>query len=237
MVKNSLALITIFCIVTTGIGLFFLGGIEPEMIQNFLNRLGIWAPIIYVLLYTIGTILLLPSTPLNLSGGALFGIWWGTFWTALAAIIAAIVSFYYGRTIGRDWVQSKFGDRIKTLDAEIQQGGVFYLFAIRLLPIIPYGIVNFVAGLTSITFKDYVIGTVLGTVPGILPFVMIGAGIQAISQGDLLPLMIAFALVGILVFGATWYRRHRQSPVADLAKAEQKYILEKQKATERDRLS
>ncbi len=79
MVKNSLALITIFCIVTTGIGLFFLGGIEPEMIQNFLNRLGIWAPVIYVLLYTIGTILLLPSTPLNLSGGALFGIWWGTF--------------------------------------------------------------------------------------------------------------------------------------------------------------
>lgn len=224
MLKNSVAIITIFCIITTGIGIFLLGGIKPETIQDFLNSLGIWAPIIYVLLYTIGTILLLPSTPLNLSGGALFDLWWGTFWTAIAAIIAAVASFYYSRTIGRDWVQKKFGDRIQTLDAEIQQGGLFYIFAIRLLPIIPYGIVNFVAGLTSISVRDYLLGTVLGTVPGILPFVMIGAGIQAIGKGDLLPLTVAFALVGILVGGATWYRRRRQSPVAELVKSEQKKL-------------
>jgi uncharacterized membrane protein YdjX (TVP38/TMEM64 family) len=222
MLKNSLALITIFCIITTGIGLFLLGGIQPETIQDFLHRLGVWAPIIYVLLYTIGTVLLLPSTPLNLSGGALFGLWWGTFWTTIAAILAAVVSFYYSRTIGRDWVQKKFGDRIQTLDAEIQQGGLFYIFAIRLLPIIPYGIVNFVAGLTSISLRDYFLGTFLGTVPGILPFVMMGGGIQAIGKGDLLPLTVAFALVGILVGGATWYRRRRQSPVAELIESEQK---------------
>lgn len=227
MLKNSVALITIFCVVTTGIGVVLFGGIQPETIQNFLNRLGIWSPIIYILLYTIGTILLLPSTPLNLTGGALFGVWWGTFWTAIAAILAALVSFYYSRTIGKDWVQAKFGEKIQTVDAEIQQGGLFYLFAIRLLPIIPYGIVNFVAGLTSITLKDYLLGTTLGTVPGILPFVMIGAGIQAIGKGDLLPLTVAFALVGILVGGATWYRRRRQSPVVDLIKSEQKKLNKK----------
>ena len=86
------------------------------------------------------------------------------------------------------------------------------MFAIRLLPIIPYGIVNFAAGLTSIKFKDYFIGTLLGTLPGVLPFVMMGAGIGELSRGNILPLIFAFALTGILVGGATWYRRSRQLP-------------------------
>ena len=78
------------------------------------------------------------------------------------------------------------------------------------------GIVNFVAGLTSIEFKDYLLGTLLGTLPGVLPFVMMGAGISELSQGNVLPLMCAFALTGILVGGATWYRRRRRNPQTDL---------------------
>jgi uncharacterized membrane protein YdjX (TVP38/TMEM64 family) len=76
------------------------------------------------------------------------------------------------------------------MDAEMRQGGLFYMFAIRLLPIIPYGLVNFAAGLTSIRFRDYLIGTILGTVPGVLPFVMLGSsGLQAMRTGDILPLL------------------------------------------------
>jgi uncharacterized membrane protein YdjX (TVP38/TMEM64 family) len=152
----------------------------------------------------------LPSTPLNLTGGAFFGVWWGTLWTTIAALVAAIAAFAFTRTIGRELVNQKLGGRWNAVDAEIRQGGLFYLFAIRLLPIIPYGIVNFVAGLTSIKFKDYLVGTLLGTLPGVLPFVMMGAGITELSRGNILPLMAAFALTGILVGGATWYRRRRQ---------------------------
>jgi uncharacterized membrane protein YdjX (TVP38/TMEM64 family) len=67
--------------------------------------------------------------------------------------------------------------------------------------------VNFAAGLTSIKFRDYFLGTLLGTVPGILPFVMMGAGLTALKQGNILPLLFALALTGILVGTATWYRR------------------------------
>ena len=171
--------------------------------------MGIFAPIIYILLYTCGTLLILPSTPLNITGGAIFGIWWGTLWTTIAALVAAIAAFAFTRTVGKELVSQKFSDRWAVADIEIRQGGLFYLFAIRLLPIIPYGIVNFVAGLTSIKFKDYLLGTLLGTLPGVLPFVMMGAGITELSEGNILPLTIAFALIGILVGGATWYRRRR----------------------------
>ena len=220
--KGSFLLLIIICIVATGLGIYFLGGIDQEQLQNWLQPMGIWAPIIYILLYTLGTLLILPSTPLNLTGGAIFGTWWGTLWTTVAAVVAAVVAFTFTRSIGREFVARKLAGRWESVDAEIAQGGLFYMFAIRLLPIIPYGLVNFTAGLTSISYRDYLIGTILGTVPGVLPFVMMGGGLQALSQGNILPLMCAFALTGILVGGATWYRRRRQNPQQALHEIEQK---------------
>lgn len=210
--KKTLIIFTLICILATILGIYLLGGIEQEQLQIWLKKMGLWAPIIYIILYTLGTLLILPSTPLNLSGGALFGVWWGTLWTTVAAIVAAIIAFFFTRTVGRELIAKKLAGRWQAIDAEMRQGGLFYMFAIRLLPIIPYGIVNFVAGLTSIRFRDYLLGTTLGTVPGILPFVMMGAGLQALSQGEILPLMVAFTLTGMLVGVATWYRRRRQFP-------------------------
>ena len=139
----------------------FVGGIDRQQLQIWLEKMGIFAPIVYVLLYTVGTLLILPSTPLNLTGGAIFGIWWGTLWTTVAAIVAAIVAFAFTRTVGKDIIAKKFAGRWEAIDGEIHQGGLFYMFSIRLLPIIPYGLVNFAAGLTSIRWRDYLIGTFL----------------------------------------------------------------------------
>ena len=123
--------------------------------------------------------------------------------------------------MGREIITEKFRGRWEAIDAEISQGGLFYMFAVRLLPIIPYGLVNFVAGLTAISFKDYLLGTTLGTIPGVLPFVMIGSsGKNAIETGDYLPLLFAFGLTGMLVGVATWYRRRRRRPPLDLDKHE-----------------
>jgi uncharacterized membrane protein YdjX (TVP38/TMEM64 family) len=209
--------------VATGIGCFIIGGIDQKQLQTWLQQMGVWAPIIYIVLYTIATLLILPSTPLNLTGGAFFGSWWGTVWTTLAAVIAAVVAFIFTRSVGREIVAEKMAEKGKAIDAEMRQGGLFYMFAIRLLPIIPYGLVNFAAGLTSIRFRDYLLGTILGTVPGILPFVMMGSGMRALSQGNILPLIIALAFTGTLVGVATWYRRRRQNPQADLLKIERKH--------------
>lgn len=210
--NRNLIFLTVFCIVITGIGVGIIGGIDPQVIQTWLDNMGIYAPIIYVGLYTIATLLILPSTPLNLAGGAIFGVWWGTVWTTIAALIAAISGFVFTRFLGREYIKNKLAGRWSAVDAEMRQGGLFYLFAIRLLPIIPYGIVNFIAGLTSIKFSDYFLGTLLGTLPGILPFVMMGSGLTQLSQGNIVPLMCGFTLTGVLVAGATWYRRRRQNP-------------------------
>jgi uncharacterized membrane protein YdjX (TVP38/TMEM64 family) len=206
--KTTIIAIGLFCIIATVIGVVLLGGIDRAELQLWLHQMGGWAPILYILIYSIATICILPSTPLNLTGGAIFGSVWGTVWTSVAAILAAVLSFAFSRTVGRKLVEQKFAGKWASLDREIDRGGFFYMFAIRLLPLIPYGLVNFTAGLTSIKFRDYFFGTLLGTVPGILPFVMMGAGLTALKQGDVFPLLVALALTGMLVGTATWYR-HR----------------------------
>ena len=211
--KTSIILLTVVCIIATGLAVYLLGGIEPAQIQAWLKSSGIWAPIIYIGVYVVATILILPSTALNLTGGAIFGPWLGTTWTSIAAIVAAIVAFAFTRTVGREAVAKRLAGRWQAMDAEVRRGGLFYMFAIRLVPIMPYGLVNFAAGLTSVSFKDYVLGTTLGTVPSVLPFVLLGSsGLKAIRTGDVLPLLGALALTGILVAGSTWYRRRRTFP-------------------------
>lgn len=209
--KAGAFLATVLCIAITVAAFQGIRGIEPEQIQGGLQAAGVWAPLAYVLLYIVATILLLPSTALNLAGGAIFGFGWGLLWTTIAAVVAAIATFAFSRGIGREAVAKRLSERWQSMDAEVQRGGMFYIFALRLLPLMPYGIVNFAVGLTSIRFRDYFIGTCLGTVPGILPFVLMGSsGVTAIQKGEILPLLVSLALMGLLVAGATWYRRHVQ---------------------------
>ncbi|RCJ19904.1 hypothetical protein A6S26_04010 [Nostoc sp. ATCC 43529] len=211
--KTSIFVIAAVCIIATGLVMYLLGGINPVQIQAWLKSAGIWAPIMYILVYVVATVLILPSTALNLTGGAIFGPVLGTIWTSLAAIIAAIVSFAFTRTIGREAVAKRLAGKWQAMDAEVRRAGLFYMFAIRLVAVMPYGLVNFTAGLTSVSFKDYVIGTSLGTVPGVLPFVLLGSyGLKALSTGDFLPMILALSLTGVLVAGATWYRRRRTFP-------------------------
>lgn len=220
--KIGILLLTIICIVATGGAIYLLGGVNSAQIQAWLSSVGIWSPVIYIALYVLATVLVLPSTVLNLTGGAVFGAVWGTLWTSLGAIIAAVVAFAFTRTVGRESVAKRLSGRWQAMDAEVRQGGLFYMFAIRLVPIMPYGLVNFAAGLTSISFKDYILGTTIGTVPSVLPFVLLGSsGLKALNTGDVLPLVGALALTGILVGGSTWYRRRRNS-ASETAKALQK---------------
>ncbi len=203
----------LFCMVMSVLGIYGLRELDPEQMRSGLEEAGGWAPLFYLVLYSLGTLLLLPSTPLNLMGGALFGVVWGTVWSSLGAILAAMIAFGFSRTVGREAIARRMAQGWRALDAELQQGGVFYLFAIRLLPIIPYGVVNFAAGLSGIRVRDYLLGTLLGTVPGILPIVMLGSsGRQALETGEVWPVFGALTLTGMLVAGATMYRRRRRRP-------------------------
>jgi uncharacterized membrane protein YdjX (TVP38/TMEM64 family) len=199
--------LTLVCVGLTVLAAYWLGGIDRHTLAHWLTQHGWWAPLLYVLVYMAATFFLLPSTPLNLLGGAVFGVYWGTVWTTSGAILAAVLCFWFSRTWGRNFVQQQFSGRWQQLDREIAEGGLFYMIAVRLLPLLPYGLVNFGAGVSGVKFKDYLLGTMIGTTPGLLPFILMGDGLTDLRRGDSWHLTIASTLIAFLVAGATWYRR------------------------------
>lgn len=204
-------LLAVVCLLLTWLSVRAMGGYTPKQLQAIIHRAGIWGPLTYIALYAVGTLALLPSTPLNISGGLLFGPGWGILWTSVGAVVAAAIAFLFSRTVGRPMMEKRLAGRWQTMDAEIRRGGLFYMFAIRLIPVMPYGIVNFAAGLTSIRFRDFTIGTTLGTVPSVLPFVLVGSSsFKALTTGNLLPLLEALGLTGVLVLFSTWFRAKRR---------------------------
>ncbi len=105
----------------------------------------------YFLVYVAVAGLSLPgATVLTLLGGAIFGLAWGTVLVSFASSIGATLAFLSSRFLLRDWVQARFGDRLRPINEGVAQEGAFYLFALRLVPAFPFFVINLVMGLTSL---------------------------------------------------------------------------------------
>ncbi len=163
------------------------------------------APALYIggffLLYVGVTALSLPGAAImSLIAGALFGVVTGTILVSFASTIGATLAFLSSRFLLRDWVQGKFGDRLKAIDDGIARDGAFYLFTIRLIPLFPFFVVNLVMGLTRIPARTFYWVSQIGMLPATIVFVNAGTQIGAIDStaGLLSPTLIgSFVLLGL----------------------------------------
>ncbi len=146
--------------------------------------------------YVAVTGLSLPGAAImTLIAGALFGLLWGTVIVSFASTLGATLAFLASRFLLRDWVQQRFGDRLRPINEGIAREGAFYLFALRLVPAFPFFVINLVMGLTPIRTSTYYWVSQLGMFAGTLVYVYAGTQLGAfkISAG----LLLAFALLGI----------------------------------------
>ena len=155
----------------------------------------------YMLMYILVTSLSLPGAAvMTLAGGALFGLLTGTVVVSFASTIGATLACFVSRFILRDWVQGKFGDKLKTVNEGIEKEGAFYLFTLRLIPVFPFWLINLVMGLTKMPLKNFYLVSQIGMLPGTMVYVNAGkelARIESLS-GILSPgLILSFVLLGI----------------------------------------
>lgn len=155
----------------------------------------------YFLGYVVMTAFSLPGAVwMTLGGGAFFGLLTGTVTVSFASTIGATLSMLISRFILRDWVQGRFGEQMQTINTGIQKDGGFYLFTLRLLPIVPFFVINLGMGLTPLrTFTFYWVSQ-LGMLPGTLVYINAGSELAKIEAiGDILsPTLIgSFVLLGI----------------------------------------
>jgi len=155
----------------------------------------------YFIIYVLTTSLSLPgASPLGIAGGALFGFWTATIVVSFASTIGATFACLVSRFLLRDWIQNKFGDRIKKVNEGVEKEGAFYLFTLRLIPVFPFWLINLAMGLTKMSlFKFYWVSQI-GMLAGTMVFVNAGKELAKIEsvKGILSPgLIISFTLIGI----------------------------------------
>lgn len=148
----------------------------------------------FFLLYVAVTGLSIPGAAImSLVAGALFGVVLGTLIVSFASTMGATLAFLSSRYLLRDWVQGKFGERLRAVDDGLEKDGAFYLFTLRLIPVFPFFVINLLMGLTRIKTGTFFGVSQIGMLPATIVFVNAGTQISRIEStaGLLSPTLIA----------------------------------------------
>lgn len=154
------------------------------LLQTVLDQiasLGMWGPVIFILVYIAAAVCFVPGSILTLGAGALFGVWWGSVYVSIGATLGATAAFLTGRYLARDWVGKKISHnpRFSAVDRAVAQEGWKIVLLTRLSPVFPFALLNYGFGLTRVPLVHYVLASWVGMIPGTIMYVYIGSLVQA----------------------------------------------------------
>lgn len=186
---------------------------DADFVDQWLAGFGLWAPVIYVLLFAIGTIVFLPGSLFALAGGALFGPVWGAILNLLGATMGASFAFLIARYLAGDWVARKSGGHLKRLVDGVEKEGWRFVAFVRLVPLFPFNLTNYALGLTRIGFWPYVLASFICMAPGAIAFSWLGYAGQGALSGDASAIrygLYALGLLAAIAFVPRLVRRKRK---------------------------
>jgi len=189
---------------------------DPSKVQAFIDGLGWAGPIVFILVYALGTVLFFPGSVLTLAGGALFGPFWGTLINLAGATLGAVLSFLAARYLASDWVEQRVGGRLAQLKQGVEQEGWRFVAFVRLVPLFPFNLLNYALGLTRIPLATYAWASFVFMFPGALAYTWLGyAGREAVAGGEgmVQKILVALALIGVVAFLPRLVARLRQGPM------------------------
>lgn len=142
--------------------------------------------LIFIIIYAAVAGFSLPgATVVSITGGFLFGLWYGTAWNVIGATIGAALLFIAARTIFGDVLYRKIGPWLEKIDSNFQENAFNYLLFLRLVPLFPFFVVNLVPAFVGVSLRTFVITTFIGIIPGGFVYTLFGAGLGAIfDRGD-----------------------------------------------------
>ncbi|MEM9927765.1 MAG: TVP38/TMEM64 family protein [Cyanobacteria bacterium P01_D01_bin.50] len=167
-------------------------GFNPqEWLKNaleWINDQGAVGGIAFILLYIVASVAFLPGSILTLGAGVVFGVFLGSVYVFIGATIGAIAAFLVGRYLARGWVASKIAgnEKFAAVDNAVGREGLKIVLLTRLSPVFPFNLLNYAYGVTGVSLKDYILGTI-GILPGTVMYVYLGSlagNIATIGTGD-----------------------------------------------------
>jgi uncharacterized membrane protein YdjX (TVP38/TMEM64 family) len=142
----------------------------------WIDNLGPWEPVAFIAIYNLATVLFVPGSIVTMGGEVIFGVFWGSVYVFIAATLGATSAFLIGRYLSRDWVakQLESHPKFKAIDEAVAEEGFKIVFLTRLSPLFPFNLLNYAFGVTQVSLKDYVLGSI-GMIPGTVMYVYLGS--------------------------------------------------------------
>ncbi|MBT8115079.1 MAG: VTT domain-containing protein [Arenicella sp.] len=198
--------------------LVYLKGQKAALQQLFADN-PISISTVYFTVYVLVAALALPAAAiLTLAGGAIFGFWHGLVLVSFASTIGATIAFLLTRYLFHDTVQNKFGDRLEAVNQGIEKEGAFYVFGLRLVPLIPFVVVNSVLGLTPLKTVTFYWASQAGMLAGTAVYIYAGTQLATINSADDIlsaKLLMAFALLAVFPLAAKrlleWLKQNKET--------------------------
>lgn len=167
-----------------GVVIFFLrllnidfSRISEEEFRGWVHSLGLWGPLIYVVVYVLRPLILFPAGVLSATAGVIWGQALGFLYLQIAANISSTAEFFLARSFGREIAGKYLKGKLLNLDEKIERRGFLTVLLIRLVPNVAWDIQNLSLGLTKVKFRDYFLATFIGIMPGSFAFVFFGASL------------------------------------------------------------
>lgn len=196
--KNGSAIVKLFVILVVIAILFWFNQsylqLTPADIRTWILSFGWMSPIVYIVLYTFRPLILFPASILSLTGGLAFGAFWGTVLTVIGATAGAVLSFALARLLGKRVLRTEWKGNMKRVQAQMETRGLLYVLLLRLIPLFPFDLISYAAGLSSIRLRVYLIGTLFGIIPGTFAFNLLGASFAEGGWQEILIATVVFVL-------------------------------------------
>lgn len=151
---------------------------------SWIQTLGPVAPVIFVVVYVLACVLLIPGSLITLGAGFLFGLTMGYVVVAIGSVAGATLAFLIGRTVARDWIGERVREnpKFRAVDEAVGQRGFYIVFLTRLSPLIPFTLLNYFYGITAVRTRDYVLASWIGMIPGTLMYVYFGSIVKNLTE-------------------------------------------------------
>jgi uncharacterized membrane protein YdjX (TVP38/TMEM64 family)/rhodanese-related sulfurtransferase len=175
-------------------------GVNADQIAQWIRALGMWAPVLHVLLFALGTVLFVPGSLFGLAGGAVFGSAVGTIVNLAGGTLGALAAFLIARYAVADWTRKKVGVRLERLIGGVEAEGWRFVAFVRLVPLFAFNLTNYALGLTRIRLGEYALASLICMIPGTLAYSWLGHAGREAAAGS--TDAIRYGLLGLAALAA-----------------------------------
>jgi len=171
--------------------------LSPRYIKQYISHFGVWAPLVFLILYSIKSfIIFIPAGIFMLAAGLSFGTFLGALILIVGTLLSSTAGFVFARYFGKDYVQKKLQNtKFSNLGGKIAQKGFLIILLLRLVPILPYDAINYICGLSKIRYRDFILATLIGTIPACFLYAYLGDNIlKPFSKGFYLSVVLVILI-------------------------------------------